>query len=283
MGECERPPEPAIAREIPGDRRAIVTHRVERPPVGTEDRLLNEVRVAPQRLLGCRRRDVPASDRLVAVRRHDRLPVGAEEHPARAPRGVTRCRSDPSRAEVDEFHAALDADRHREAVRAHGEGRREAVLDPPGPCLRAGLEIPQRQLAVLGRGEEEAIVRCERELGRRVPDTDVRADEGFRLDRATDRLQRGGVSDSDLSVNVAEVLASPGPTRTRSFDPSFVKATRPAVPSRAASASCACVRVSMRRTTWSPPTARVRPSGLKREAPVAGALPSSGQPFSLCA
>ena len=31
--ERERPPEPALAREIPGDRRAVVTHRVERLPV----------------------------------------------------------------------------------------------------------------------------------------------------------------------------------------------------------------------------------------------------------
>ena len=162
--ERERPAEPAIAREIPGDRGAVVTHRVERLPVGTEDRLLHEVRVAAQRLEGCRRLDVPASDRLVAVRRHDHLPVRAEEHPARAPCGIAGCRSHGSGTEVDELHAVLDADRHGETVRADGERGREAGLDPPRPRLPATPEIPQRQLTILGRGDEKAIVRRDGKL-----------------------------------------------------------------------------------------------------------------------
>ena len=57
--------------------------------------------------------------------------------------------------------------------------------------------------------------------------TDVRADEGFGLDRATDRLQRDGVSDRDLRVGSAEACAEePGATTTTSCDPSFVNAMR---------------------------------------------------------
>ena len=162
--ERESSAEPTVAREIPGDRRAVVTHGVERLPVGTEDRLLHEVRVAAQRLEWCRRRDVPASHRLVAVRRHDHLPVRAEEHPARAPCGIAGCRSHGSGTEVDELHPVLAADRHGETVRADGERGCEAGFDPPGPRLPATPEIPQRQLTVLGRGDEKAVVRRDGEL-----------------------------------------------------------------------------------------------------------------------
>ena len=98
----------------------------------------------------------------------------------------------------------LHADRGRETVRADGERGRGAGLDSPRPRLLTAPEIPLRQLAVLGRGEDEAIVRCEGELRGRVVEGDVCTDEGLRLDRLTDRLQRGGVSDGDLRVGVAK-------------------------------------------------------------------------------
>ena len=59
VGEPERPLDAAVAGEVPGDRRAVVAHRVERLPVGAEDGLPHRVRVPAQRLDGCRRRDVP--------------------------------------------------------------------------------------------------------------------------------------------------------------------------------------------------------------------------------
>ena len=208
--------------------------------------------------------DVPASHRLVDVRRHDHLAVRAEEHPVRAPCEIAGCRSHGSGTKVDELHAVLHADRRGETVRADGECGRDAGLDLQRPRLLAAPEIPPRQLTVLGRGDERAIVRCERELSgtrtryrrtrrRRIP---VRSS-------GADRLQRGGVSDRDLRVGVAEALCGQaGATRATSCDPSFVNARPAATPSTAISASCARVRASMRRTSWSPPTASVRPSGL---------------------
>ena len=93
--ERERPPEPAVAREIPGDRRPVVTRRVERLPVGAEDGLLDGARVAAQRLAGRRRADIPEGHRPVEVRRHDRLAVRAEQQPVRAPGEIAGCRLAP--------------------------------------------------------------------------------------------------------------------------------------------------------------------------------------------
>ena len=107
--------------EVPGDRRPVAAHRVERLPVGAEDRLPDGVRVAAQRLAGRRRAGVPEGHRPVEVRRHDRLAVRAEQQPVRARgerAGRRLARLPCARRQLD---AAVEADRRGATVRAEGE------------------------------------------------------------------------------------------------------------------------------------------------------------------
>ena len=84
--ERERTSKPALPAEVPDDRAPVGARRVQRLPVGAEDRLPDRVRVPAQRLAGSQRTGIPHGDRPVAARRHDGLAVRAELQPDRARR-----------------------------------------------------------------------------------------------------------------------------------------------------------------------------------------------------
>ena len=82
----------------------------------------------------------------------------------------------------------------------------QAGRDRERPRLRAALQVPRRELAVLGRGQQKPIAFREGEVRRCELERDVGADERLRLDRRTDLLQCLGISDGDPSVATAEVV-----------------------------------------------------------------------------
>ena len=175
MREGEVPPEPAVAADVPGDRRPVVTHRVERPPSGLKTGCWTAPewpRSVSRRVADSASQSATVPSRLVETT----VPPSGLKSSQLGPRRARRPPSAPLRCACRP--AGCPGRRRRQScpVRAQRE-RMLTRADRKPPGRPAAPEVPPYELAFVRRDDDRAAVGHERETGRFKVGTDVGADE----------------------------------------------------------------------------------------------------------